>query len=91
MFLVRWNEDHLMEAILVHASGENMGEIIGSNATDQVKIGNENENATVTCGNEPGAELPHTGGPGTTLFAMLGIMLIAFAGAGMFVMKKVSR
>ena len=38
--------------------------------------------------NNPGVELPAAGGPGTTLFTILGIMLMAFAGTGMLVMKK---
>ena len=37
--------------------------------------------------NEPGAALPNTGGPGTTLIYLFGIMLTAIAGAG-FVMQK---
>ena len=37
--------------------------------------------------NEPGATLPHTGGSGTQLFKILGIVLIAFAGAG-FAMRR---
>ena len=41
-----------------------------------------------TVGNNPGAELPASGGPGTTLLTILGIMLMAFAGAGMLVMKS---
>ena len=34
---------------------------------------------TYTIGNEPGVELPHTGGPGTRLIYLLGGMLTAFA------------
>lgn len=30
--------------------------------------------------NEPGAELPHTGGPGTKLFSLAGILMVFFAG-----------
>lgn len=44
-----------------------------------------------TIGNEPGSELPYTGGPGTTLFTLLGAMLIAFAGFGMIRMKSSRR
>lgn len=40
--------------------------------------------------NEPGVELPATGGPGTTLFYLLGIMLTGLAGAGL-VMKRLRR
>ena len=34
------------------------------------------ELGTVTVSNEPGKELPHTGGPGTLLYALSGLMLI---------------
>ncbi|MBQ9065601.1 MAG: LPXTG cell wall anchor domain-containing protein [Blautia sp.] len=38
-------------------------------------------------GNEPGAALPNTGGPGTSLIYLLGTMLTGIAGAGT-VMKR---
>lgn len=38
-------------------------------------------------GNTPGSALPHTGGPGTKLFIILGIMLTVFAGAGLIIRK----
>ena len=40
-------------------------------------------NAAFTVKNEPGAVLPSTGGPGTSLICLLGIMLTGLAGAGM--------
>ena len=40
-------------------------------------------NGTFTVRNEPGASLPYTGGPGTSLIYLLGSMLLAFAGAGL--------
>ena len=56
----------------------------------------DNDNAAVSenglaisVKNEPGAELPHTGGPGTTLFRVLGALLAA--GAGMLFMLKKRR
>ncbi|MBR0398456.1 MAG: LPXTG cell wall anchor domain-containing protein, partial [Eubacterium sp.] len=39
------------------------------------------KNATFTVENEPGAALPSTGGPGTRIFAILGSLMILFAGA----------
>ena len=36
--------------------------------------------------NEPGAELPHTGGPGTRLYSMLGSILLA--GAGLALLRR---
>ena len=38
--------------------------------------------------NNPGTELPSTGGPGPTLFFFFGTILILIAGAGMIVMKR---
>ena len=35
----------------------------------------DKENKTATVGNTPGTPLPHTGGPGTTLFYLLGALL----------------
>ena len=46
------------------------------------------EKAQVTVANEPGAALPHTGGMGTALIYILGIMLTAFAGAGLVLRKN---
>lgn len=43
--------------------------------------------ADITVGNTPGAALPHTGGPGTNLFYLIGLLMMAFAGIG-FVMKR---
>ena len=54
--------------------------------TDQTKVGNvtySTEGTTVVfiVENEPGAELPSTGGPGTGAFTMMGSMLLIGAGA----------
>ena len=46
-----------------------------------------NSLALLTIKNEPGAELPHTGGPGTSMIYLFGFTLIGLAGAG-FAMKK---
>ena len=43
----------------------------------------ETVNTLFSIGNTPGAALPNTGGPGTTLIYLLGILLTGFAGAGM--------
>ena len=43
--------------------------------------------ALITVTNVRGAALPNTGGPGTDLFYLLGIMLTGLAGAGL-VMKR---
>ena len=41
----------------------------------------------ITVKNEPGAALPNTGGPGTNLIYLFGIMLTGLAGTGL-VMKR---
>ena len=54
-----------------------------------------NQNATVTgssmeitLSNESGAALPNTGGPGTTIFYLIGLMLFSLAGAGLVMRRK---
>ena len=42
----------------------------------------------IIVGNEPGAALPSTGGPGVGLLYLLGGVLTAFAGAGLLLRKK---
>ncbi|MBR6732078.1 MAG: Cna B-type domain-containing protein [Bacteroidales bacterium] len=46
-----------------------------------------NDPAEATIGNEPGAELPHTGGPGTRVFTILGAVLTLIAG-GLLLLKR---
>ena len=43
---------------------------------------NEDGSYTITVTNTPGVELPATGGPGTTLYYLLGSLLIMLASAG---------
>ena len=38
--------------------------------------------------NNPGVSLPSTGGPGTNLYYLLGIILTAFASAGLLMRKR---
>ena len=56
-----------------------------------VTIGTQGSTVTFTVVNEPGAALPNAGGPGTTLFRILGTILIAFAAAGLVFMRKRSK
>ena len=49
---------------------------------------NGNELALLQIKNEPGAALPSTGGPGTDLTYLLGIMLTGLAGAGLVMRRK---
>ena len=44
--------------------------------------------ALITITNEPGAALPSTGGHGTTMIYLFGIMFIGFAGVGMAMRKR---
>ena len=44
--------------------------------------------ATIKVGNTRGAALPNTGGSGTTVLYLLGIMLTAFAGVGQLMRKR---
>ena len=43
---------------------------------------------TITVKNTPGAALPNTGGPGTSLIYLLGAILTAFAGMGLVMRKR---
>ena len=45
--------------------------------------------AAFTVGNEPGVELPHTGGLGTRLYTILGILLLLLGGAGCILLKRI--
>lgn len=45
---------------------------------------------TITIPNEQGKELPHTGGPGTTLLYMLGILLMLTAGIGLVARRRIN-
>ena len=45
---------------------------------------------TFTVGNEPGAALPHSGGPGTTWIYILGALLTALAGIALVVRRRMS-
>ena len=47
----------------------------------------ETSNTVFSIGNTPGAEIPSTGGRGTTLYYLFGIALIALTGTG-FAMKR---
>ncbi|MBQ6582769.1 MAG: LPXTG cell wall anchor domain-containing protein, partial [Mogibacterium sp.] len=46
---------------------------------------------TIVVGNEPGIELPHTGGPGTTIFYILGFALVIGCGVILIRRKRAAR
>jgi len=43
---------------------------------------------TIVVGNEPGKPLPHTGGSGTQPFTLVGTLLVALAGATLFLRRR---
>ena len=59
---------------------------MADNPEPKVKPANENKQYTIQ--NEPGAELPHTGGPGTTLLYIFGALLTIGGGAGLVIRKR---
>ena len=63
-----------------------------TNTTDLTHSGitasSDNETMYYRIANNPGVELPATGGPGTTALYLLGIMLTGLAGAGLLMKRK---
>ena len=75
-----------MKVYLLNSNGQR----IGSNATETIKVmpvGGAQTDNIIRVGNTPGATLPNTGGRGTNMLYLLGIMLIGVAFVG-FVMKR---
>ena len=68
------------EARTVISESENVTGVTFTQAVDEA-------DTTFTVGNEPGAALPSTGGPGTKLIYFLGIILTSLAGTA-FMMRK---
>ena len=66
------------------------GQWHGSAGNDKMIFTPESETAPATAkiGNESGASLPHTGGPGTATICLFGMMLAGLAGAGLL-MKRI--
>lgn len=62
--------------------GENDPE--GGNKPNQVDY----DDLTFTVGNTPGAALPHTGGNGTSMFQLIGLIFIAMACTGLMMRRK---
>ena len=94
MFRVKMDTDSgEMMAVLVRASNPNIGAEIGSGSTDMVKLGNEADNNgtttwIVTVGNQRGAALPSTGGPGTKIYTVLGAMLAVTSGLLLVIRRR---
>lgn len=66
------------------------GHQIAPSLQNSVTYDSETDTYTITVPNNPGVELPSTGGVGTDLIYLFGTMLTGFAGAGL-VMKKRQR
>ena len=83
--------DHRVK-ITVSADGtvHAMSDVEGTATSYDVSGPNSDGVITITIPNNPGAELPQTGGPGTAAFTICGAALIA-AGACMFLLRPVRR
>lgn len=57
---------------------------ISSGITDEIRL----SNTTMKYGNTPGKELPHSGGPGTTMIYMLGTMLTMLGGVMLIARRR---
>ena len=76
-----------IEQIKVNAD-KNGWDVVSSIGNFEFEAASGTDNAKLTVSNEPGFELPHTGGPGTKLIYLLGIMLTGIAGAGLVIRKR---
>ena len=65
-------------------SSGNLVIVLDDDVNGLVKLANGQ--MTINVGNEPGTPLPHTGGPGTKVFTILGLVLIA--GTGLLLWRK---
>lgn len=76
-------------AVKTNTSEADMVSFVAARAADE-SAGTPATNATFTVKNEPGSELPSTGGPGTRLYTILGTMLITL-GAAMLLFRRQTR
>ena len=65
------------------APGETNGGQAGANAAEAAQVATE---LALVVGNEQGARLPNTGGPGTAMYTILGTLLIL--GAALLLARK---
>ena len=73
------NNRYEIQLLEINSNGEIVA--VENNQSSTVIIDDtDNEIKLLKYGNTPGAELPHTGGPGTRLFTILGSILILGAG-----------
>ena len=74
----------------VEANAANVLEITLINNPDNL-LRLEDNKLTIVVGNTPGAALPHTGGSGMMLYYLMGLMLIAMAGIGIVMKRRLVR
>ena len=80
-----------VEISISHGTNENIEvslKIGETQITSPTYISNENGTWVIKIMNTAGYELPSTGGPGTSLIYLLGIMLTGFAGTGLVMRKR---
>ncbi len=82
-----WEEK---SSVKVEAVGEDMTGYVKYGEVDGEAIAYDMESGAVEWRfrNDAGVELPSTGGPGTSLIYLLGILLTGFAGAGLMMRKR---
>ena len=73
-----------LEIVLYKKNGETYTEV----PTSSTEIARIASSDTLFIANAPGAALPSAGGPGTTLFYLVGILMTAFAGAGILMKRR---
>ena len=80
--------DHRVK-ITVSADGtvRALSDVEGTATSYKVEGPNENGVITITIPNNPGVELPHTGGPGTVVYTVAGAMMIT-AGVLLFIARR---
>ena len=79
------NNRYEIQLLEINSNGEIVA--VENNQSSTVIIDDtDNEIKLLKYGNTPGAELPHTGGPGTRLFTILGSILIL--GAGLLLLRR---
>ena len=80
-----------VEISISHGTNENIEvslKIGETQITSPTYISNDNGTWVMMIMNTAGYELPSTGGPGTSLIYLLGIMLTGFAGTGLVMRKR---
>ena len=65
------------------------GDPADDNKTEMVRIDSTTAVATIVVGNEPGVELPYTGGIGTTIFYVLGSILVLVGGVYLAARRRI--